>query len=356
MFNLSTNNRIWKQEIFVGENFYVSKLTDFIKENRYNSIFLIYDYNLSKEANILLSSLSEMKISSYSINSKKEKNANIVLSVLQELQFFGAGRNTILIGLGGGFIGDISGVASATYMRGIDYVQIGTTAMSQFDAIIQKVAVNINNVKNIMGAFHSPVLTLCDIKFIYRDDLYFYSFCEVIKHKIIKKQSIKKLNSFLENSLLSKDYKKIIYDSLKVKLSCVVKDPFDLYGVQKKLSLGHTIANVIETTTQLSHGEAVWIGLLAEIQVSLSLNPTSAYLKQLQETLENFIVNSDIQLSKITLKEIDVIKLLKNDKISINNNFSMVLVDESQNVFLKENINIKTIMDSLSKNKYITII
>lgn len=355
MNNLTLSQPELKQRIVIGRDFYLEELEKFIAVSDYKSIFLIYDTNLKKEKKEIANLLKNKRFSSYGIRADQEKSTNLVISAIKKMQIFGCLRNTLLIALGGGFIGDISGVVSSVYMRGIDYIQIGTTAMSQFDAIVQKVAVNVNRYKNIMGAFHSPILTFCDTKFVEKDPSCLNSFCEVIKHKILVKNSLKQLQELENRELKNGEFSKIIYDSLKVKLNCVAHDPFDTLGIQKKLSLGHTIANIIETKTSLTHGEAVWIGLLVAIRVSLFLCPKSNYLADLDVFTNNFIVKHKVKLPKITLKKDDILPLLKKDKISMDKGLSMVIINEKNEVSIKNDLSIDTIISAMRKTPYIRV-
>lgn len=343
------------QKILIGCDFYLSEVKKFVKDSKYKSVFIVYDEILKKEAIKIMKTISNRRLFLYGINADQEKSAKQVISTIKRMQISGCLRNTLLIALGGGSIGDIVGVVASIYMRGIDYIQIGTTPMSQFDAIVQKVAVNVNHFKNVIGAFHSPILTICDTKFIQKDSTFFNAFSEVIKHKIIQKSSFKQLKKFECQKIQNTDFSRLIYNSLKVKLSCVVKDPFDKLGIQKKLSLGHTIANIIETKVHITHGKAVWIGLLVAIKLSLLLAPNSNYLNQVNEFLYNFIDKYQVKLPIINLTKKNILNLLKKDKISMDNGLSMVIITEKNEISVKNDLHFDAIIKAMEQTSYIQI-
>ncbi|MGL4382871.1 MAG: 3-dehydroquinate synthase family protein, partial [Bacilli bacterium] len=210
------------------------------------------------------------------------------------------------IGLGGGIIGDISGYAAALYMRGLNYIQVPTTLLSQVDSSIgSKVAINAYDTKNTIGTFYSPIAVIIDSIFLKRltTRLFKEGLVELIKHGIIQDTSIldqikqlKCIDELINNEVL---ITKLIKQSLQVKASIVQQDPLD-NGLRHILNYGHTLAHALElsSTTHLYHGECVAIGIL----VNAYLNEDKDlyyYLKNLMEQLELLKPFPNIDLAKM---------------------------------------------------------
>lgn len=173
-------------------------------------------------------------------------------------------RKDLIIALGGGVVGDLSGYVAASYMRGIDFIQVPTTTLSQIDSSIGgKVAIDLNQVKNIIGAFYQPKLVCID-----PDTLstlphrhYINGLIEALKAGLIYDPS---LFSLFEHGDVHSDIEQIIEKALQVKKAVVEKDEKEL-GLRKILNFGHTIGHAIESSYHLSelyHGECVAIGML----------------------------------------------------------------------------------------------
>lgn len=192
---------------------------------------------------------------------EESKTAQTYLSILNFLAENRVTRADILIALGGGVVGDMTGFAAATYLRGIPYVQIPTSLLAMVDSSVGgKTAIDLPAGKNLVGAFHQPSLVLCDVDAlrtlpaeIFRDGC-----AEVIKYGILYDES-------LFDHLLHQgpDFAKeeVISRCVALKRDVVAQDEFDT-GARQRLNLGHTIGHGIEAGSQfsVSHGKAVAIG------------------------------------------------------------------------------------------------
>lgn len=172
-------------------------------------------------------------------------------------------RKDMIIALGGGVVGDLSGYAAASYMRGISFIQIPTTTLSQIDSSIGgKVAINLNGVKNVIGAFYQPKLVLIDpetLKTLPRRH-YVNGLVEALKAGLIYDAS---LFNLFENGDIDKDIDEIIAKALYVKKAVVEQDEKE-QGLRKILNFGHTIGHAIEADNHLQnlyHGECVALGM-----------------------------------------------------------------------------------------------
>ncbi len=194
--------------------------------------------------------------------------------IWQEMLRVGVERSALLLNLGGGVVGDMGGFCAATYKRGIDFVQIPTTLLSQVDASIGgKLGIDFGGVKNSIGVFQNPKAVCIDPVFL--DTLpereLRSGFAEVIKHTLIadgdRWQTLLSGSpeSFFKNAAT-------ILHSLRIKQAVVEADPFEK-GLRKALNFGHTIGHAVEswaldTEHPLLHGEAIAIGMIAEAVLS----------------------------------------------------------------------------------------
>lgn len=191
------------------------------------------------------------------------KNHATLLKIYDYMALNGYTRSDFIVALGGGVVGDTAGYAAATYMRGIDFVQIPTTVVSQADSSVGgKTAVDINGGKNLVGAFHQPRLVICDTDTLDTLTPEFFSdgMAEVIKHGMIKSEE-------LFNILSDKNIKENIVDIMKRNVSIkgqVVENDEREKGERMLLNFGHTFAHALEkyyNFTGLTHGCAVAVGM-----------------------------------------------------------------------------------------------
>ncbi|MBC6993669.1 3-dehydroquinate synthase [Neolewinella lacunae] len=194
----------------------------------------------------------------------------------------GVGRRWCAIGLGGGVLADMSGFVSATFKRGIDFLQIPTTLLSMVDSSVGgKLGIDFFDVKNSIGVFANPIAVWIDPVFLQtlppREIRSGYA--EIIKHGLIadagqwwELQNIRALEGV--------DWQRIIPKSVDVKRRIVLEDPFEK-GLRKALNFGHTIGHAIEsyflaTPQRLFHGEAIAAGMIMEAWLSHQLDELSA--------------------------------------------------------------------------------
>ncbi len=191
------------------------------------------------------------------------KNHTTLLGIYDFLAENGYTRSDFIVALGGGVVGDTAGFAAATYMRGIDFIQIPTTVVSQADSSVGgKTAVDIGGGKNLVGAFHQPRLVICDTDTLNTLTSEFFSdgMAEVVKHGMIK-------SAELFDILSTKDIKANIVDIMKRNVTIkgqVVENDEREKGERMLLNFGHTLGHALEkyyNFTGLTHGCAVAIGM-----------------------------------------------------------------------------------------------
>jgi len=188
------------------------------------------------------------------------KNINTLQEIYSFLVREEITRGDFLIALGGGVVGDITGFAAATYLRGVDCVQIPTTLISQTDSSVGgKTAVNLPEGKNLCGCFHSPKLVLCDTDTIQEPFLIREGIAEVIKYGLLADPE---LFSLLESADVKEHLEEIVTRSISIKAQIVERDEWDL-GERQLLNLGHTLGHGVEKLSGFTvpHGIAVGIGI-----------------------------------------------------------------------------------------------
>lgn len=212
-----------------------------------------------------------VKVATISIpDGEQYKTFDTLVGIYDKLMEFEANRHTVLIAFGGGVVGDIAGLAAATFMRGIPLVQVPTTLLAQVDSSIGgKTAVNHPRGKNAVGVFKQPKGVLADLEFLstlppreLRAGLF-----ELIKHAIIADRDLYQYLEDRSDRFASRDWdfwESAISRSCRVKTRVVEQDEQE-GGLRAVLNFGHTLGHLIETHTQYSsylHGEAVGVGML----------------------------------------------------------------------------------------------
>ena len=246
---------------------------------------------------------------------KNLSTVNNIYSYLIEQHF---DRKDILLALGGGVVGDITGFVAATYLRGIDYIQIPTTLLSQVDSSIGgKTGVDYEQYKNMVGAFKMPKLVYINVHTLSTlDDRQFYNgFAEAMKHGLIK-------DAMYYEWLLSNMYEicerepetleELVYRSCQIKKAVVEKDPLE-QGDRALLNFGHTIGHAIEKykNFNLLHGECVALGCVAAAFISWKKQLLS--MDEYYEVRDMFVpFNLPISIEELNVEE--VVNITKSDK------------------------------------------
>ena len=227
---------------------------------------------------ILKNSLKKYKTYIYIFNAnEKNKNFSNVNKILEILLNKNFSRDDCIISIGGGITGDTSGFAASIFKRGLKFINIPTTLLSQVDSSIGgKTGINSKYGKNLIGSFYQPSLVISDIQFLKslprREIICGYG--EILKHSLINN---KKFFYFLNKNIkkilnLSSPFiEKAIYESCKIKMNIVEKDEKET-GLRKILNFGHTFAHAYEASLgyskKLNHGEAVILGMKTAIDFS----------------------------------------------------------------------------------------
>ena len=263
--------------IFVGP--LQDSLPGFLRQLTYSQLIIIVDENTRQYClPILVECLANQTYDVIEIQSGEPyKNIDTCQYIWQQMMTTNVGRDAIVLNLGGGVIGDMGGFCAGTFKRGVRFIQIPTTLLSQVDASIGgKLGIDFMQVKNSIGLFQNPEAVIIDPAFLktltHREVR--SGFAEIIKHSLIADaeqwNSIKQMN-FSENI----NWNELITPSLLVKKRIVEEDPFEK-GMRKALNFGHTIGHAVEGVAlesdhPLLHGEAIAIGMICETYLSREL-------------------------------------------------------------------------------------
>jgi len=193
---------------------------------------------------------------------EESKNGIVYLELLNFLAENKLTRSDILVALGGGVVGDLTGFAAATYLRGVAYIQVPTTLLAAVDSSVGgKTAIDLPAGKNLCGAFYQPALVLCDTDTLNTlpEDIFRDGYAEVIKYGVLYDPE---LFAYLMDAGMNFDRESVIARCVELKRDVVAEDEFDT-GARMKLNLGHTVGHGIEKASHfaVSHGKAVAIGM-----------------------------------------------------------------------------------------------
>lgn len=217
---------------------------------------------------------------------EEHKNEATLFALLRAMKEAGLRRNSLLIALGGGVVGDVGGLAASLYMRGIGCVQVPTTLLAQVDSSVGgKTAVDFCGIKNLVGAFHQPCKVLVDPVFLNTlpERELRCGAGEIVKHGALCPPLFEKLLSNRERLTSPAFLAETVPENIAFKASVVRSDPHES-GLRKCLNLGHTTAHALELGgAALSHGECVLWGLIFEGELALRrCGGEQAFIRRLQ--------------------------------------------------------------------------
>ena len=225
---------------------------------------------------VFLASFADPPIALFLSPGEQHKTMASVERLLRQMITAGGDRGSLLIAFGGGIVGDVGGFVSAIFMRGIPYVQVPTTYLSQVDSSVGgKTGVNLPEGKNLVGSFHHPIAVFADIDVLgtLSERELRAGLMESIKAGIIRDRALVRLMEEKADAILKRDPKtieKAIAASIRIKANVVNRDERES-GLRMILNLGHTVGHAIEQATRykaLLHGEAVGWGMIAALFIA----------------------------------------------------------------------------------------
>jgi 3-dehydroquinate synthase len=246
---------------------------------------------------------------------------------------YGAGldRRSVVLALGGGVVGDFAGFVAATYMRGIDFVQLPTTLLAHDSAVGGKVAINLPQAKNIVGAFHQPLAVIYDTEALktlpvreLRSGL-----AEAIKHGVIRDRELFDwIAERIEPILRGHDetMSELLARSCRIKSVVVAADEREL-GVRAILNFGHTLGHAVEGLSpldEIAHGEGVAIGMVAAAQLSVQMGLCA---QEMADEVERVVAAAGLPTRiPAELSTDDLIASMRHDKKATGGTLTFVLM------------------------------
>ncbi|TMM31244.1 3-dehydroquinate synthase [Polaribacter aestuariivivens] len=311
-------------------------LSNLIVQKNYSTIFILVDENTFEHCypKFISKLITDKAIEVIEIESGEiNKNLETCIGVWNAITELGGDRKSLLITLGGGVITDLGGFVASCFKRGIDFVNIPTTLLSMVDASVGgKTGVDLGVLKNQIGLFANPEMVLVDTDYLttVSEREIKSGTAEIIKYGIT--YDIKLFNQIKENKGLQ--IADLIFRSIEIKNEVVLQDPKEK-SLRKILNFGHTLGHAIESfylesedKENLTHGEAIAIGMVCESYISNKL--LGFKIKKVNE-VKNVILSI---YDKTTLLKEDfgsIIDLLKHDKKNVNGQVNFVLLNDFEN-------------------------
>ncbi len=323
---------------------------------------IIFDSNLKgkKSFKLFINKLGKNTPKISVPSGEKSKSLSRLEKIYNKLFSLKIDRKTVIYAFGGGVIGDLAGFVSATIMRGVDYVQVPTTLLSQIDSSVGgKTAINSLYGKNLIGSFYQPKLVLIDTKTLETlpKKQMVSGYAEMVKYALIKD---KIFFSWLEKNganVLNKQLKELEYSIHKCcnSKAKIVKIDEKEKGERALLNLGHTFAHALERISNykgFTHGEAVSVGIILALKLSHKFNYFNS--NELNRVVEHFDqLNlpknvSDIMKSKPSTSE--MISAMKLDKKTVSNVIHFILTKGIGKAFICDTIKEKSLRNFLNEN------
>ena len=371
ILNVSLNRKVenLSYPIIIGNNI-LSSSGEILKEFIYKkNVVVIYDSFFSvktspnNEFEEFVQSINKLTTTLNFIDipgGDQTKNINQLNEIIEKVLTYGIDRQNVIIAFGGGVIGDIAGFAASILLRGINYIQVPTTLLSQVDSSVGgKTGINSKIGKNLIGSFHQPQAVLADINILKTlpNREFRAGFAEVIKYGLIKD-----LEFF---NWLNQEYDSIfIYDKIKLQKmitkSCeikakIIKNDEKEGGKRALLNLGHTFAHAIESfgnfDGRIIHGEAVSIGICLAFKLSnkLCFCSTDDTKKVINLFQKSKLPTSLHDIKKISISTSGMIQKFKLDKKNRQNELTFILNKRIGESFIKHNVSVNVLTQFLNE-------
>jgi len=350
------NSKIYSKIIYTNSP--ETELIEWVNGYEKGKVFLVTEENVD---NLWLSGFSEF-LENQSIqklvlpageNNKKLESVSKVWGFLSQN---GADRKSLLINIGGGMLTDLAGFAASTFKRGIDFLNIPTTLLSQVDASVGgKTGINFNGLKNEIGTFKNPVAVIIDTEFLKTIDHanFLSGFAEMVKHGLIKNiDHLDELKSFDLENINYKSLSQIIQNSVNVKEYFVLNDPTEK-NIRKGLNFGHTTAHAFESLAMeqkrpVLHGFAVAWGMITELFLSVKI---CGFNEAASRDLTRWLLNI---YGKFEISENDferLFELMTHDKKNESGRINFTLLAEPGKMKINQNCDKDSIFEALNYYK-----
>jgi 3-dehydroquinate synthase len=288
------------------------------------------------------------KVSKHLVNpGEPSKSFEVAAALCEDFARHGVDRQSFVVALGGGVVGDLAGFAAAIYYRGVPVVQVPTTIMAQVDSSVGgKTGINLNAGKNLVGAFHQPVAVIADTTTLATlgSREWNEGFAEVIKYAVIREKGL--LAELRDGTF---ELSELVRHCVEIKASFVEKDERETTGSRALLNFGHTIGHAIEAVAgygTLLHGEAVALGMVAAAQVSEKrAGLQKEEIQELVRVLKRFDLPTELP---DRLSRSQILEKIFADKKFVNGKIRFVVTPGLGSALLADNITIDDLEYGLS--------
>ncbi|WP_071395588.1 3-dehydroquinate synthase [Bacillus tuaregi] len=320
--------------VYIGEGV-IQQLPAVIKKQKAVTKILIITDEIVGELYlpVILDSIAEFQAEVVKVPSgEKAKTFEVYYECLTSALKYKLDRHSLILALGGGAVGDLSGFVAATFMRGIPFIQIPTTILAHDSAVGGKVAINHPEGKNMIGSFYQPEAVIYDIDFLKSLPLHERrsGFAEVIKHGLIQDlafyQWLKAHINSLDN-ITGDELERFLARGIEIKSAIVAEDEKET-GIRAYLNFGHTLGHAIEAEMgygKMTHGEAVLIGMLFALQLSKKYAGLEFDISDLYEWVEKLGYQTKVPEG---LSYESLVERMKGDKKSVGQQIRMVLLNK----------------------------
>lgn len=341
MKKIDIHGRSGLSTILVGEQ--LERLSTYVASR---DVILITDENVSKLYKDQFPDAPVITIGT----GEKIKTLDTAVDIFQALLDMDAQRSSLIVGIGGGIVCDITGFIASTFLRGVSFGFVSSTLLSQVDASVGgKNGVNFKGYKNMVGVFNQPEFVICDmnlLKTLPQREL-LSGFAEIVKHAVIEDSQ---LFDYLEKNhdqalaLDAQVIETLVYESVKIKSSVVNRDEKEK-GERRKLNFGHTFGHAIEKTLGLPHGEAVSLGMVMAASLSVRKGLLSAGdAQRITDLLNHYHLPTRIDFNRQ-----QILDALKKDKKRKGDHIHFILLDSIGSCLIEEIAitELDRVMDSL---------
>lgn len=332
-----------------GANRRICVITDSHVEPLYaNNVFQIIR-NIRPDAELLVLKAGE-----------EFKNLNSIYDIYRFLIEHHYDRRGLLIALGGGVIGDVTGFAAASFLRGIDFVQIPTTLLSQADSSIGgKTGVDFEGYKNMIGAFYMPRLVYANVGALptLSQAQFASGFAEVMKHGLILDRTYYDWLTGHADQIEARNpdiLQSMLYRSNEIKKYVVEKDPYEK-NLRMYLNFGHTLGHAIEKNSQftMTHGQCVALGCVAAAYISLQ---RSFITETDYRRIRNGFISFHLDVTLSGMNKATILSLTKSDKKMKNGQIQFVLLHGIGDAFVDSTVSDEEILNAVSELENPTIV
>ncbi len=335
-----------KTDVLVGSNL-LETFDQILRPYAHTGYLLLCDETTQKlYANQVTAALSRLGVPVVLFSlpvGEVSKVMESVTKILDTMLVQNLDRKSAVIALGGGVIGDLATMVSGLYLRGVDCIGVPSTLLAQVDSAFGgKGGVNQDVYKNMIGLTRQPKLVVVDTSLLQSlpDTQIRSGYGEIVKYAVSQDVSLFEKLEKLENN--KTDLESTIQTCIDLKMKTVSEDPLDERGARMVLNFGHTLAHAVELTSNLTHGEAVGIGMVFALKVSLALQIVSEEIVNRAYTLiQKYELPTTVGGNREEIK-----KIMKKDKKNQNATTRLVLLADIGKTVIKTDIS-DTVIDQV---------